>query len=151
MTESFPRQYAATRRFSLGIPRVFNISPDGCRVAFLRSRSGTDPVNCLWVLDPGSGTEHLAADPLALGAPDDDLPPEEKARRERAREQAGGSVSYARDRDLTVAVFALSGRIFAADLASPGAPRGAQGPVAGPAPDPRPHPPSPPGAPLRRG
>ncbi len=116
MTQSFPRQYAATRRFSLGIPRAFNISPDGCRVTFLRSRSGTDPVNCLWVLDLDNGTERLAADPLALGAPDDDTPPEEKARRERAREQAAGIVSYACDRDLTVAVFALSGRVYVADL-----------------------------------
>ncbi len=140
MTESFPRQYAATRCFSLGIPRVFNISPDGCRVAFLRSRSGTDPVNCLWVLDLDSGAEHLAADPLALGAPDDDLPPEERARRERARERAGGIVSYACDRDLTVAVFALSGRIFAADLAGRGEPRVVPVPVPGPALDPRPDP-----------
>jgi dipeptidyl-peptidase 4 len=140
MTESFPRQYAATRRFSLGIPRAFSISPDGSRVAFLRSRSGTDPVNCLWVLDLGSGTEHLAADPLALGAPDGDLPAEEKARRERAREQAGGIVSYACDRDLTVATFALSGRIFAAGLTGHGVQDVREVQVPGPALDPRPDP-----------
>jgi dipeptidyl-peptidase-4 len=143
MTESFPRQYAATRRFSLGIPRAFNISPDGCRVVFLRSRSGTDPVNCLWVLDTGSGAEHLAADPLTLGTAEGDLPPEEKARRERAREQAGGIVSYACDHDLTVAVFALSGRVFVADLADlagQGEPKVREVQVPGQALDPRPDP-----------
>jgi len=140
MTESFPRQYAATRRFSLGVPRAFNISPDGCRVAFLRSRGGTDPVNCLWVLDPGSGPERLAADPLELGAVDEDLPAQERARRERAREQAGGIVSYACDRELRVAVFALSGRVYVADLAGEGGPRVREVPVHHPALDPRPDP-----------
>ena len=47
MTESFPRQQARTRGFSLGAPRSFQISPDGGRVAFLRSRGGNDPVTCL--------------------------------------------------------------------------------------------------------
>ena len=140
MTQSFPRQYAATRRFSLGIPRAFNISPDGCRVTFLRSRSGTDPVNCLWVLDLDNGTERLAADPLALGAPDDDTPPEEKARRERAREQAAGIVSYACDHDLTVAVFALSGRVYVADLGGLGEQSVREVRVHNPALDPRPDP-----------
>ena len=49
MTENFPRQQARTRNFTLGLPRSFQISPDGERVAFLRSRGGGDPVNCLWV------------------------------------------------------------------------------------------------------
>ena len=41
-TDSFPRQQARTRRFTLGAPRSFQVSPDGCRVVFLRSKSGTD-------------------------------------------------------------------------------------------------------------
>src|ERR1700727_1683 len=97
MTESFPRQQARTRRFSLGVPRAFTISPDGTRVVFLRTKSGADPVTCLWQLDVASGTERLVADPTALNAADEDLPPEEKARRGRAREQSGGIVSYAAD------------------------------------------------------
>ena len=79
MTESFPRQQARTRRFSLGVPRAFTISPDGTRVVFLRTKSGADPVTCLWQLDVASGTERLVADPTALNAADEDLPPEEKA------------------------------------------------------------------------
>src|SRR6201995_1836068 len=116
MTESFPRQQARTRRFSLGVPRAFTISPDGTRVVFLRTKSGADPVTCLWQLDVASGTERLVADPTALNAADEDLPPEEKARREPAREQAGGIVSYAADADLRTVVFSLSGRVFTADL-----------------------------------
>jgi len=62
-TDSFPRQYARTRRFSLGEPRNLVVSPDGKRVVFIRSRSGDDPVNCLYVLDVDSGDERLIADP----------------------------------------------------------------------------------------
>ena len=40
MTDSFPRQQARTQGFSLGAPRSFEISPDGSRVAFLRSQGG---------------------------------------------------------------------------------------------------------------
>ena len=55
MTESFPRQEARTRRFTLGVPRSFRISPDGSRVAYLRTKGGGDPVTCLWMLDVESG------------------------------------------------------------------------------------------------
>ena len=68
MTESFPRQQARTRGFTLGAPRSFQVSPDGGRVAFLRSKGGSDPATCLWVLDVATGTEHLAADPALAGA-----------------------------------------------------------------------------------
>ncbi|WP_433350590.1 prolyl oligopeptidase family serine peptidase [Microtetraspora malaysiensis] len=118
MTESFPRLFARTRRFTLGIPRGFTISPDGGRVIFLRSRSGTDPVTCLWEFDVASGAERLVVDPLGLGAADEDLPPEERARRERAREAAGGVVAYATDSAVEKAVFALSGALHLVDLAS---------------------------------
>ncbi len=117
MTESFPRQQARTRRFTLGVPRAFAISPAGDRITFLRSRNGSDPLTCLWLFDVGTGTERLIADPAALSAAgDEDLPPEEKRRRERAREQVGGIVSYAVDASLRTAVFSLAGRVFAVDL-----------------------------------
>jgi dipeptidyl-peptidase 4 len=127
MIDSFPRQEARTRRFSLGVPRAFRVSPDGARVVYLRTKGGADPVTCLWVLDVASGQEWLAADPRALGpwaegGGDEDLPPEERARRERVREQAGGIVAYATDRAVTVAAFALSGRVYAVPLTDDGAP-----------------------------
>jgi len=139
MTESFPRQEARTRRFTLGVPRAFRISPDGARVAYLRTQGGGDPVTCLWVLDAGQGPERLVADPRTLGGDEENLPPEERARRERVREQAGGIVAYATDAGLTVAVFSWSGRVWAVDLTrADAAPYEVA--VPGPALDPRPDP-----------
>jgi dipeptidyl-peptidase-4 len=119
MTESFPRQQARTRGFRLGVPRAFQISPDGARVTFLRSRAGDDPVTCLWSADAVSGTEWIIADPRALGADEENLPPEERARRERVRETAAGIVAYATDKASTLGVFALSGQVYAASLTDP--------------------------------
>ena len=119
MSIGYPRQSARTRRFTLGVPRAFQIASDGSYVAFLRTRSGDDPVTCLWTLDTATGEERLVADPVALDVPgEEDLPPEERARRERAREQAGGIVGYAVDREVRRAVFTLAGRLFTADLRS---------------------------------
>jgi dipeptidyl-peptidase 4 len=120
MTESFPRQEARTRRFTLGVPRAFRVSPDGARVVYLRTKGGADPVTCLWVLDTGAGQERLVADPRALGAGEEDLPPQERARRERVREQAGGIVAYATDQAVTVAAFALSGHVYSVPLTGGG-------------------------------
>ncbi|MGI5226041.1 prolyl oligopeptidase family serine peptidase [Actinoallomurus sp. CA-142502] len=140
MTISFPRQSARTRRFTLGAPRGFLVSSDGARVVFLRSRHGTDPVTCLWTVDVGDdaiGEERLIVDPRALDLPgEEDLPAEERARRERAREQAGGVTSYAADSELTMAAFALSGRLFVTDLDKDVRPLDAAAPVFDPRPDP---------------
>jgi len=142
MTESFPRQEARTRRFTLGVPRGFRVSPDGARVAYLRTKGGADPVTCLWVLDVDHGQERLVADPGALGADEEDLPPQERARRERVREQAGGIVAYATDHAVTVAAFALSGHVYAVSLTGDSAGFGVAREVATrtPALDPRPDP-----------
>ncbi len=120
MSDTFPRQYARTQRLTLGDPRDISVSHDGLRVVFARSRAGDDPVNCLWVLDVASGEERLVADPHELlGALDDEsLPPEERARRERMREGAGGITAYATDDAGTVTAFTLAGRLFVAGLVS---------------------------------
>ena len=117
--DSFPRLQARTARFTLGRPRGFVVSPDGSRVLFLRSRGGTDRVTCLWSYDVATGAERVVADPhalLAAGGHASDLPVSERARRERAREHAAGIVSYSTDAPVTVAAFALSGRLFVAAL-----------------------------------
>jgi dipeptidyl-peptidase-4 len=93
-------------------------------VVFLRSRGGTDPVTCLWVLDVATGEERLVADPHQLDATGaEDLPAAERARRERSREQAGGIVNYALDRAAGTAAFALSGRLHVVDLTDGAPPR----------------------------
>ncbi|MEU1298291.1 S9 family peptidase [Streptomyces shenzhenensis] len=136
--DSFPRRHARTQRFTLGAPRAFTVAPDGSRVVFLRSHSGTDRANSLWVLDTADGRERLAADPRALlGGAVERLSPEERARRERSREGGAGIVGYATDTALELASFALSGRLFTAELRA-GTAR--ELPVPGPVIDPRPAP-----------
>ncbi|MFC9006672.1 S9 family peptidase [Streptomyces microflavus] len=116
---TFPGQYARTGQFTLGVPRHFRIAPDGTRIAFLRTRSGSDRAGCLWVRDAESGAERVVADPVQLlGGGADRPPPAESAHRERTRESAAGITSFAADSAVRTAVFALSGRIFTADLAS---------------------------------
>lgn len=114
---SFPRQSALTQRFTLGAPRSLSVSADGERVVFLRSRHGRDASTALWVLDVASGSERLVADTATLlsGATAEPTA-EELALRERLRETAGGITSYALDADGRRACFALSGRLFVADL-----------------------------------
>jgi dipeptidyl-peptidase-4 len=135
MSDTFPRQYARTQRFTLGEPRNLSVIADDTAVLFLRSSSGDDPVNRLWKIDMASGVETLLADPVALLAGgDDDLPDEELARRERARESAGGITAYAIDSSGSVAVFALAGRLWATDTAAGVT---TEVPVVGPVFDPR--------------
>ena len=135
---SFPRQSARTQRFTLGVPRAFSIAPDGSRIAFLRSRSGTDRNTCLWVREVESGAERVVADPqLLLAGADEELPAEERARRERTRQAGTGVVAYATDREVAIAAFALSGRLFVADLV---AGKVRELPAAAPVVDPRPDP-----------
>jgi len=138
-SDTFPRQNARTQRFTLGDPRNVAVSPDGQRIMFARSRAGDDPLNCLWVLDVAAATERLVGDPSTLlAAPDEeDLPAEERVRRERMREGASGITAFATDRDATVTAFALSGRLFLAGLLS-GQARElvVDGPVFDPRPDP---------------
>jgi dipeptidyl-peptidase-4 len=148
MTDSFPRQQARTRHFTLGVPRSFQISADGTRIAFLRGKSGSDPVTCLWVLDlpadpsvAAGASERLVVDPVAIGAGKDE-PEEERARRERSREQAGGVVAFATDADFTMAAFAIAGEVYVTPLTPDGpGPRtiGAQSPAIDPRPDPSGH------------
>jgi dipeptidyl-peptidase-4 len=110
--DSFPRQSARTQRFTLGLPRSFTVSPDEARAVFIRSQAGDDPLSCLWVLDVPDGRERLVFGPQEEG----DIPPEERARRERTRERAGGVVAYSTDRDVTVAAFSVNGKLFISDL-----------------------------------
>ena len=98
---TFPRQQARTQRFTLGAPRNVTVSPDGTRVAFLRSAGPEDArhrrCGCSTSRRARSGSWPI---PRALLAGDPaDLPPEERVRRERARESAAGITGYATDAD----------------------------------------------------
>ncbi|MEZ5262964.1 MAG: DPP IV N-terminal domain-containing protein [Acidimicrobiales bacterium] len=115
--DRFPREYAATRRFSLGEPRTMSVAGNGKWVVFLRSRSGTDPVTCLWAFDVAAGEERLVADPANLADhAEGDLPEEELRRRERTRESAEGITAYALDEAGDHACFAVAGQLFVVEL-----------------------------------
>src|SRR5437773_1410696 len=133
----YPELAARTRRFSYGAPRAIGVAGDGSRVVHLRSAGPEDPADRLYVLDVATGTERLVADPAQLLADAGDLPPEERALRERLRLSAAGIGSYALDRDATVAAFTLAGRLFRASLTAGGV---GEVRTAGPVTDPRPDP-----------
>ncbi|MFI0264840.1 prolyl oligopeptidase family serine peptidase [Streptomyces sp. NPDC017056] len=137
---AFPRQFARTRRFTLGVPGRFGVSPDGSRVLFVRTGGGDDPVGRLWLYE--GGAERVLVDPALLegdgGAFSEGLlPEEERLRRERAREHATGVVAYATDAAARVVACALSGALWVVrtDGSAP-----FHVPAAGPVADPRPSP-----------
>src|SRR5437763_9283423 len=113
---SYPRASARTRRFSLGEPRSVTICAGGSRLLFLRAIAGDDPRTGLWCLDLPDGEERLVVDPTK--AADGDLPPEERARRERARETASGVVAYSVDESGRTAVYAAGGSLHVVEVDS---------------------------------
>jgi dipeptidyl-peptidase-4 len=119
---SFPRQAAATRRFRLGMPRGFQVSPDGARVAFIRSAGGRDPVGSLWVGSIGDDglIERCVVDAGALVKGHAALPAAEKARRERMRETTSGITAFSTDAGMSRAVFSLDGVPYVVDLVQDG-------------------------------
>jgi dipeptidyl-peptidase 4 len=134
-TDEVLASYAASRRFALGRPRDLTLVPGERRLLFLRSLAADDPATALWSLDLRTGAERLLADPrVLLGEAAEEIPAAELRRRERSRESARGIVAYSTDAAGRRAVFALSGRLFACDLASG---RTREVPVLGPCVDPQ--------------
>lgn len=132
---SFPRLAARTARFTLGEPRTITVTGDGDRVLFVRTASGQDRTGALWAFDVAAGAERMLADPaVLLGETGEELSAAERSRRERARESGAGIVGYSVDKAGATAVFALSGGLWACDVAS-GTCRSL--PVGGPVIDPR--------------
>ena len=101
--EEYPRQVARTRGFSLGVP-AFTVSPEGERVVYLRTKTGDDPVSCLWVFEVEGAKERFVFDPGEEEG-EQDLTEAEIARRERARERSSGVTAYATDESVRRAVF----------------------------------------------
>ena len=128
--ESYPRRSAITRRFTLGLPRSFRAvtTPYGPAIFFLRSFSGDDPLHGLWRVDPITGEETLVVDPQALHVDASQITDEERALRERLREQASGVTAYDLSADGTRIVFTLGGELFTTSAPfDTVTPRGVQG------------------------
>ena len=87
--DRFPLQFARTRRFSLGVPQQFSVDPEGDRVLFTRSVSGTDPRGLLWLHEHGG--ERLLSGDEAVGP---------------------GVTGYAADRALRVVAYTVGGALW---------------------------------------
>ena len=86
---SFLKLYAETRGFMLGRPQKPKVTPDGKAVLFLRAEPKT-PKMKLYEFDVASGqTKELLSPEMLLKGADENLTPEEKARRERQRVTVG--------------------------------------------------------------
>lgn len=118
----FPRLRARTLRFGCGAPRSAQTVGDGSRALFLRSDGPEDLVTALWLSwfdESGEHHETKLADPrelLGATADSEDVPAEEKARRERAREGGTGIVGYSADDDGNRIVFTINARLFLTDI-----------------------------------
>ncbi|NEG89438.1 prolyl oligopeptidase family serine peptidase [Bifidobacterium aerophilum] len=123
---NFPRRRARTLRFTCGAPRSAQVIADGTRALFLRSDGPEDLVTSLWMSETGTDAdgnethrEVKLADPrdLLADADSEDVPAEEKARRERAREGGTGIVGYSVDAAGRRVVFTINGRLFLTEIA----------------------------------
>lgn len=128
---NLPRRRARTLRFTCGAPRSAQTIGNGSRALFLRSDGPEDLVTALWLSWFDDSSEHhetKLTDPrelLGATADSENVPAEEKARRERAREGGTGIVSYSVDADGDRVVFTINGRLFLTEIgndAATGAP-----------------------------
>lgn len=112
---SFLRLYAETRGFMLGRPSKPKFTPDGKYVLFLRS----DPKKAKMSLyefhvSMAKTREVITPEALLKGA-EENLSPEEKARRERQRVSVGGFTDYQISSDGINILTSLSGKLYVID------------------------------------
>ncbi|HZJ13813.1 MAG TPA: DPP IV N-terminal domain-containing protein, partial [Chthoniobacteraceae bacterium] len=112
------RDIAETRRYSLGHPVAPKLTPDGRTAIYLRGGS-RDPVLRLYEFPLPSGPERELLTPAQLlGATEEKLTDEEKARRERARITLKGFTRFDLSKDGTQLLVTLSGQLYVVNRAS---------------------------------
>lgn len=115
---SFLKKFAETRRFQLGRPQNPKVSPDGATVLFLRAEADK-PALKLFEFDVKTAqTKELLSPQTLLKGGEENLTPEEKARRERMRLSAGGFADFHFDKDGKNILLPLSGRLFVYERAT---------------------------------
>jgi dipeptidyl-peptidase-4 len=112
-----PPPHFLTHTSPAGAPKNIVCSPDGRRIAFVRSppplSSSFSAVNSLWVLDisPDASaspvSDRLVFDPAALPPQTSQMSTAELARRERMRESTSGATTFSTDARVEHAVFAV--------------------------------------------
>jgi dipeptidyl-peptidase-4 len=106
------RRHAETRGFMLGRPTQPKLTPDGKAVLFLRS-GPRSPTLRLYEFDTATGkTRELLTPETVLKGAQEDLSPEEKARRERQRVSAGGFTTFHLSADGGSVLVSLSGKLY---------------------------------------
>ena len=118
MDTSFLKLYAETRGFMLGRPTKPKVAPDGKTVLFLRAEAKT-PKMKLFEVDVATGkTKELLSPEALLKGADENLTPEEKARRERQRVSVGGFADFHLDPDSKRVLVMLANRLYLLERAS---------------------------------
>jgi dipeptidyl-peptidase-4 len=108
----FLRDYTITRGFMLGRPTSAKPTPDGSAVLFLRSPPRS-PVMHLFEFDVATKqTRELLTPAQLLKGAEENLSPEEKARRERQRITARGFTSYQMSEEGDKLLIPFSGKIY---------------------------------------
>ncbi len=106
------RDHAQTRGFMLGRPVRPKVTPDGKTVLFLRAKPRVAKMS-LFAFDVASGkTAEVLTPEVVLKGAEEDLTPEEKARRERQRVTVGGFATYHLSPDAASVLVSLSGRLY---------------------------------------
>jgi dipeptidyl-peptidase-4 len=110
--DTFLRDYAQTRGFSLGRPVKATPTPDGKAVLFLRSGPRSPKLGLYeFSVSTGKTRELLTPEQVLKGA-EEKLTPEEKARRERQRISVGGFTVFQISDDGKLILLSLSGRLY---------------------------------------
>jgi dipeptidyl-peptidase-4 len=106
------RELAETRNYSLGRPTNPKFTPGGAQVIFLRG-GPRDPVLRLYEFDVTSRQERELITPAQiLGATEEKLTAEEKARRERARIISRGFTRFDLSKDGQRLLLSLAGKLY---------------------------------------
>jgi dipeptidyl-peptidase 4 len=105
-----------TRNFTLGRPVSPRLTPDGAHVIFLRASTPRNPSLRLFEFEVATGQERELLSPeQLLGGSEENLSPEEKARRERQRQSLRGFTSFQMSPDGARLLVILSGRVYLID------------------------------------
>jgi dipeptidyl-peptidase-4 len=109
---SYLRDHAETRGFMLGRPGKAVPTPDGKAVLFLRSQARVPKLE-LYEFDVATGQTRVLLTPeQVLKGDEEELSPEEKARRERMRVSVGGFTDFQLSSDGNQILLSLSGKLY---------------------------------------
>lgn len=112
------RDHAETRGFMLGRPGKTIPSPDGQAVLFLRAQARVPQLELYEFHCATSETKLLLTPAQVLKGAEEELSPEEKARRERMRVSVGGFTDFQLSKDGSRILVSLSGKIYVVSRAT---------------------------------